>query len=97
MVWLDPDGVAERIGVSRKTALKLMNEMPHTNIGGSTRKRIRVSEAGLDEWMLSGGSESNRATPTVCRRKTTNTPQGVCGTKRRMPRRSEIRTAGGKD
>ena len=51
IVWLSPDDVAERIGVSRRTAISLMYQMIHTVIGGTERKRIRVSEDALNAWM----------------------------------------------
>lgn len=51
-VWLDADGVAERLNVSRRTALTIMHEMPHSVISGTTRKRIRVSEDAFNTWML---------------------------------------------
>ena len=41
MIWLDAGQVAERLNVSRKTAMSLMNQMEHSTIGGSVRKRIR--------------------------------------------------------
>jgi len=62
-VWLTPDGVAERLNVCRKTAIKIMNEMPHTNIGGTVRTRVRVSEANLDAWMEAHGTGSVRTSP----------------------------------
>lgn len=52
IVWLSPDQVAERLGVSRRTAMALMYQMPHSVIGGTVRKRIRVSEGSLDAWMV---------------------------------------------
>lgn len=52
MIWLNADQVAQRLSVSRKTALNLMYQMPHSVIGGTVRKRIRVSEASLDAWMV---------------------------------------------
>ena len=52
MSWLNADQVAERLQISRRTALSLMYQMPHSVIGGTTRKRIRVSEESLDMWML---------------------------------------------
>jgi hypothetical protein len=52
IVWLNADQVAERLSVSRRTALTLMYQMPHSVIGGSVRKRIRVSEGSLDAWMV---------------------------------------------
>lgn len=51
-VWLNADGVAERIGVSRRTALSLMYQMPHVVVTGTVKKRIRVSENTLEAWML---------------------------------------------
>ena len=51
IIWLNADQVAERLSVSRRTALALMYQMPHSVIGGTVRKRIRVSEGSLDAWM----------------------------------------------
>jgi len=51
MIWLNADQVAERLSISRRTALTLMYQMPHSVIGGTVRKRIRVSEGSLDAWM----------------------------------------------
>ena len=51
IVWLNADQVAERLSVSRRTALSIMYQMPHSVIGGTIRKRIRVSEGSLDAWM----------------------------------------------
>ena len=51
-VWLNADQVAKRLGISRRTALALMYQMPHSVIGGTVRKRIRVSEGSLDAWMV---------------------------------------------
>ena len=50
-VWLTPDDVAERLGIARCTALSLMQNMPHSVISGTVRKRIRVSESNLEAWM----------------------------------------------
>ena len=61
MIWLDADQVSERLRISRKTALALMYQMPHSVIGGTVRKRIRVSEDSLNTWML---KQSNKL-PTV--------------------------------
>ena len=52
IVWLNADQVADRLGISRRTALSLMYQMPHSVIGGTVRKRIRVSEGSLDAWMV---------------------------------------------
>ena len=57
IVWLNADQVADRLGVSRKTAMSLMYQMPHSIIGGTVRKRIRVSESNFDAWMT---KRSNR-------------------------------------
>jgi len=51
-VWLTPDGVAERLGISRRTALVIMHEMPHSVLSGKTKQRLRVSEDALDAWMM---------------------------------------------
>lgn len=58
-VWLTPDDVAERLGVARRTAMAMMHQMPHSNIGGKERKRLRVSEEALDAWVISR-AEGNR-------------------------------------
>ena len=51
-VWLTAEQVAARLSVSKRTALSLMYQMPHSVIGGTVRKRIRVSESSLDSWMV---------------------------------------------
>lgn len=51
-VWLSPDDVAKRLKVCRRTAMTLMQQMPHSVIGGVERKRIRVTETNLDAWMM---------------------------------------------
>ena len=63
-VWLGPDDVAQRLGIARRTALNLMNRMPHSVIGGTQRKRIRVSEASLDAWMVKNSSDPASETVT---------------------------------
>ena len=50
--WLNADQVADRLGVARRTALILMQRMPHTVISGKERKRIRVSENQLEAWLI---------------------------------------------
>lgn len=60
IVWLTADQVAERLNVSRRTAMSLMYQMPHSVIGGTVRKRIRVAESALDAWML---KQSNKLPP----------------------------------
>ena len=60
IVWLTADQVAERLSVSRRTAMSLMYQMPHSVIGGTVKKRIRVSETALDTWML---KQSNKMPP----------------------------------
>ena len=52
MIWLNADDVAERLKISRRTALTLMYQMPHSVISGTVRKRIRVMDTALDAWML---------------------------------------------
>lgn len=51
-IWLNADQIAERLGVSRNTALSIMHQMPHSVIGGTVRKRIRVSEGSFEAWMV---------------------------------------------
>lgn len=68
--WLTAEQVAERLSVSRKTALCLMNQMPHSVIGGTVRKRIRVSETDLDSWMVKRSNGSTvKAVQTGCNRR----------------------------
>ena len=74
-VWLSPDDVAERLGVGRRTAITMMYQMRHSVIGGTERKRIRVSEEALDAWM----EKHSAGTPV----KTTK----ATGTARRLERR----------
>ena len=52
ITWLNPDQVAERIGVARRTAMSLMLDMNPVCISGTVRKRMRVSEENLDKWMV---------------------------------------------
>jgi hypothetical protein len=52
MTWLNADQVAERLNVSRRTAITLMYQMQFSVIGGTVKKRIRVSEDALNAWML---------------------------------------------
>ena len=75
MIWLTADDVAERLSVSRRTALALMYQMPHSVIGGTVKQRIRVAEDMLDAWML---KKSNKVPPI----KSTAT-----GSKRKLTRR----------
>lgn len=73
-VWLTADQVAERLGVSRRTAIAMMHEMPHTVLSGTQRKTIRVSEAQLESWLM--------------KRSTGKPVQTVCtGSKRKLARR----------
>ena len=50
-VYLDPQQVAERLCVTRRTAMSLMMEMNPTPICGKVRMRYRVSEENLNRWM----------------------------------------------
>lgn len=74
-VWLNADQVAERLGIGRRTALSLMNRIPHTVIGGTVKQRIRVSENTLDDWMV----KHSVGTPVVSSKAT--------GTKKKLQRR----------
>ena len=49
--YLDPQDVADRLGVARRTAMALMMEMNPIPISGKTRMRYRVTEENLDRWM----------------------------------------------
>ena len=49
--YLDPQDVADRLGVARRTAMALMMEMNPIPISGKTRMRYRVTEESLDRWM----------------------------------------------
>ena len=49
--YLDPQEVADRLGVARRTAMSLMMEMNPIPVCGKTRMRYRVTEENLDRWM----------------------------------------------
>ena len=49
--YLDPQEVADRLGVARRTAMTLMLEMNPIAICGTVRKRYRVTEENLERWM----------------------------------------------
>ena len=55
--WLSAEQIADRLSVSKRTALTIMYQMPHTVISGTTRKRIRVTESTFEAWMA---KKSNR-------------------------------------
>lgn len=46
--YLSVEQVGEVLGVTYKTALKVVNEMPHMKIGG---KLLRISESDLKWWI----------------------------------------------
>lgn len=48
---LDKYAVADRIGVQPKTAAALMMEMNPVVISGKVRKRYRVTEENLEQWV----------------------------------------------
>jgi len=50
-VYLNPQQVADRLGINRRKAMELMMEMHPVPISGTVRKRYRVSEANLERWM----------------------------------------------
>ena len=50
--YLDPQEVADRLGVARRTAMGLMMEMNPIAISGTVRKRYRVTEESLERWMM---------------------------------------------
>ena len=49
--YLDPQEVADRLGVARRTAMELMMQMNPIAISGTVRRRYRVTEENLDRWM----------------------------------------------
>ena len=49
--YLDAQQVADRLGVSRRTAMSMMLEMNPIAISGKTRIRYRVTEENMDRWM----------------------------------------------
>ena len=76
MVLLDKNQVAERLGVQPKTAAVLMMEMHPIAISGKQRKRYRVTEASLEQWLAKkviGGKRTIGAS--------------IVGSKRRLERR----------
>ena len=73
--WLSPDEVASRLHICRRAAMSIMNQMPHSVISGTVRKRIRVSEEALDTWMV---KHSTGTKPPVSK---------LPGSKRRLERR----------
>lgn len=75
-IWLGPDEVAKRLGVTRRTAMALMTQMPHSVISGRERKRIRVSEKDLDGWMVKRSTGATVSTVT-----------GKLGSNKRLARR----------
>lgn len=46
--YLSVDQVSQVLGVTYKTALKVVNDLPHIKVGG---KLIRVNEADLKRWI----------------------------------------------
>jgi hypothetical protein len=49
--YLEPQEVADRLGVTRRTAMSLMMEMNPIPVCGKVRMRYRVTEQSLDQWM----------------------------------------------
>ena len=73
--YLDPQQVADRIGVSRRTAISLMMEMNPIHVSGNVRRKYRVTEENLERWM---------AKRTIGR---TRTGTIGCGSNKRLERR----------
>lgn len=59
---LSVEQVAEALGVTYKTALKVVNAMPHIKIGG---KLLRVSESDLQRWIRSQTVQPSQAEPEL--------------------------------
>lgn len=57
--------------------MAIMNQMPHSNIGGQKRHRIRVSEEALDTWVISHSAGNKPAVSQI----------GTVGSKRKLGRR----------
>ncbi len=49
--YLDPQEVADRLGISRREAMTKMMEMNPIPISGKVRMRYRVTEENLNRWM----------------------------------------------
>lgn len=75
IVWLNKQQIADRLGIHVKTAEALMMQMHPVAISGNVRKRWRVSEANLEQWMMKQGD--GKAVPV----------NRVCGTSKKLARR----------
>ena len=60
--YLRPDDVAERLGITRPTAAKLMENMPYVDVSvpGSRYKRLRVREDAFEKWLISRTQDRRR-------------------------------------
>ena len=60
--YLRPDDVAERLGITRPTAVKLMENMPYVDVSvpGSRYKRLRVREDAFEKWLISRTQDRRR-------------------------------------
>lgn len=63
MTWLSPEDVAERLKISRRSALVIMQKIPHVSVSGSIRLRLRVTETDLNNYLL--GSVSGKTKVSV--------------------------------
>ena len=63
LIALTSADVAKRLGISVKSALRLMHKLPHANVSrnlGSTRQHLRISQETLEKY-LSRKAESKES------------------------------------
>lgn len=60
--YLRPEDVAERMGISRPSAVKLMETMPYVDVAtpGSRYKRLRVREDAFEKWLITKTHDRRR-------------------------------------
>ncbi len=60
--YLTPQEVGDRLGVTRQTAARLMESMPCTDLTfpGSQRKRKRIREDKLEQWLNARTNDRRR-------------------------------------
>lgn len=60
--YLTPQEVAEKLNMTRQTASRLMESMPCTDVAipGSLRKRKRIREDKLEQWLNARTNDRRR-------------------------------------
>lgn len=60
--YLRPEDVAERMNISRPSAVKLMETMPYVDVAtpGSRYKRMRVREDAFEKWLITKTHDRRR-------------------------------------